>query len=742
MAPEQAAGRKDLTVAADVYSLGVILYERLTGQTPFAGDNALTLLRQARESEPPRPSSIRPGIDRDLETIVLKCLEKEPGRRYLSTGSLSDDLDRWLAGEPIAARPVSRWQRVRKWVRRKPAIAALSAAVFLIGLLGLAGVLWQWHAAIEALGIARKIAYAAHINLAQREWDNNNVVRARELLEDADEAEFRGFEWHYLKRLYYPERLTLKPSEDRLTSVTSVAFSPDGKRLATASSGRKWTSPDGKQVVWPGGATVQLWDAATGKVLLTIDGIPASISGGEFITTRGFDGRPTPRRFATRAEYDAAKHNIRDLLSTGGGSYFGNQTAGVAFSPDGQYLAAGSGDATVKVWDATTGKARLVLKGHTKDVTAVAFSPDGQWLASASEDQTFKLWDLASDRELHILKGQPRAVHGMAFSPDGQRLASASGATVKLWDAASGHERLTIKAHAGDVRSVAFSPDGRRIASAGDDAMVRLWDAASGRKLLEWHTGRVSHLTFSPDGQRLAAGGDGNTVRLWDAASGHDLFTFKGHTGGVQSVAFSPDGTRLASADFQTVKLWDTAGDEARLTLKEHAHNVSSFGGGDVRRVAFSPDGQRLAAAGRGTTVTVWNALTGREHAHAPGPQSGRHGCGVQPRWPAPGLGQRGSDDQALGPQERPGAPHTQRAQQLRQVRGVQPRRPAACLGRRRQLSESLGHRQRQRTAHITRADGHPPRHLPRQRQRRQRRGVQPRRPAPCSDDWREPLAL
>lgn len=131
MSPEQAAGRKDLTVAADVYSLGVMLYERLTGQTPFVGDNVLTLLRQVRELEPPRPSAIRRGLDRDLETVVLKCLEKEPSRRYVSAESLAEDLDRWLRGEPVHARHVGQTERMWRWCRRNPVITGLVAAVAL-----------------------------------------------------------------------------------------------------------------------------------------------------------------------------------------------------------------------------------------------------------------------------------------------------------------------------------------------------------------------------------------------------------------------------------------------------------------------------------------------------------------------------------------------------------------------------------------------------------------------------------
>ena len=274
----------------------------------------------------------------------------------------------------------------------------------------------------------------------------------------------------------------------------------------------------------------------------------------------------------------------------------------VSFSPDGQVLASGSDDDTIKLWDVGSRREIATLKGHSYDVFSVSFSPDGQVLASGSRDNTIKLWDMDSRREIATLKGHSNTVSSVSFSPDGQVLASGSlDKTIKLWDVGSRREIAALKGHSNRVWSVSFSPDGQVLASGSYDDTIKLWDVGSQREIatLKGHRDTVLSVSFSPDGQVLASGFD-KTIKLWDVGSRREIATLKGNRYGVFSVSFSPDGQVLASGSRdKTIKLWDVGSRREIATLKGHSNGVIS--------VSFSPDGQVLASGSFDHTIKLWD---------------------------------------------------------------------------------------------------------------------------------------
>jgi eukaryotic-like serine/threonine-protein kinase len=606
LSPEQAAGRhRALTVRSDVYALGAVLYQLLTARPPLVGESLQETLVQIREKEAPSPRLLSSSVPRDLETICLKCLQKEPARRYDSAQALAADLGRFLEGKPIMARPMSAAGRVWRWCRRNPALATAFGGCALALLLGVIGIAWQSQRAVTEARAARLSLYGADMLLAQQALEQSDLGRAKELLDrhrprSRSDPDLRGWEWRYLwSQCQSDERVTLFKGSN---AVTALALSADGKWLAVRRD--------------PG--IVVLWDFQARRPVSEHRASPwfkalaASPTNHLFAWgTRESNGAPLVLLWDAAAQREVARLPHTD------------EVVSLAFSPDAQWLATLTRNAEVSVRNVAsiTNVARFQTRtnfslAEGSDYGCVLFSPAGRLLAVGTkewpEQAYLHLVDWGSQAMTNIFLSKPAdGVSAMAFTPDGKSLALGGGYldnSIHLYELETGALRR-LEGHRSWIVNLAFRPDGQVLASASSDQTIGLWDVQRGALLARFrgHEDEVGFVAWSPDGRQLVSGSKDGSVRVWDPAAKLRKSAYAVAPEQSRDMAFAPDSKTLVTTSWAqgTVVVRDAQ------TLQE----VSSlpFLGSAWGRLALSGDGHQLALADLIGNVELWDLKVRRQ---------------------------------------------------------------------------------------------------------------------------------
>ncbi len=662
-APEQVEGvTGSVGPAADIYALGAIFYHMLTGRPPFQAATVLQTLEQVKTIDPVPPSRLQPGLSRDAETICLKCLEKDPQRRFANAAALAEDLDRYLTGRSILARPTGTVEHFRKWIRRRPAVALLSVALMAVTVLGFILVAWQWRraeakAALEAAANARaqqarlvsfhnqaQLAFHQALALCDQGEVGRGLLWLARSLELATEARSEGLD--------RPIRINLADWASQLSRpvplppihsgpIRGLAFRRGGRALASVGEdgvARVWDTTTGNQVERPverqghphspGRECARLGPGESGLLRAVDRDGPATVRDAERHLDKPVeaialtpDGRKviTGRRGGRIHIWDAETERDFDLPPQG------TEVACLAVSPDGRVFASATQGGLIRLWDTSL----LGPIGQTCKlagaVTALAFDPEGRVLAVGRDDGTIRLWEVPDQKALGFPLRVNHPVQSVTFGEDPRRLLIATTEGARWWDLTGkivcesdrGRDDCLNDGPSSRVEATAISPDGRTLATARSDApggqargRVELRDAATGKSLRQTpdHAHALSGVIYSPDSKWLLTWGpEPASAGLWDVATLRESRPlFRSLESPIHQAVFSRDGRiLLLGCRDGKARLWDVNRDVEIDSERgpRHAYPITA--------VAFDPNGSRLVTGCHAGTVRVWDATRG-----------------------------------------------------------------------------------------------------------------------------------